>query len=159
MPRPRFEDLIYRRTGVRLGRRPGRASDEQEIFASLLAAMAWADGEITTEEALHMVEAVKRHFDLNEPEAVSLVRRAADGFREAGGLDELMTELESSMSLAQKEALTVMLLEIVAADGHKAAEEIELLQQIVEAMRVPEDVLGRAFERYFADRRDGDAGE
>ncbi len=153
MPRPRFEDLIYRRTGVQLGGRPGRGSEEEELFATLLAAMAWADGEISTEEALHMIEGVRRHFGLNEPEAVSLVRRAADGFRDSDGLDALMADLESSMSLAQKEALIVMLLEVVAADGRKAAEEIELLQQIVEAMRVPEDVLGRAFDRYFADKR------
>jgi copper homeostasis protein CutC len=42
-----------------------------------------------------------------------------------------------------------MLLKIVAADGRKDAEEMEKLRVAAEMISIPEDVMHRAFDRYF----------
>jgi hypothetical protein len=46
-----------------------------------------------------------------------------------------------------------MLLKLVAADGRKNAEEMNKLRAAGEMMRIPEDAMHRAFDRYFEESR------
>ena len=60
-----------------------------------------------------------------------------------------VSNLGAVLTIPEKEDIAVMLLKIVAADGRKDAEEMEKLRVAADMISIPEDVMHRAFDRYF----------
>jgi len=152
MARRAITDLIYRGTGIALGRRTPADRDEQLAVAALLAWMAGGDGSESAEETVLAVELLRRRYGLSGTEPLEVLTQGRDRF---GGKrrDDLFALLNERLGLPEKQALIVMLLDLVAADGARRTEELGLLADVAGRLKVPDSVMSRAYETYFEQRR------
>jgi uncharacterized tellurite resistance protein B-like protein len=150
----RLLDAIYELSGVRLGADVFPATrDTETAVASVLALAALSDGSVSTEESERLVIILRRNFDLEAGTALALITRAIHELPVHDGMSKLLKELNSALSVRNKESLIVMLLEVIAADGRKEAEEMEVLANFVFGLGLSARSMDRAYERYFSSRR------
>ena len=150
-------DAIYARTGISFDL--GILADDEEgqaLVASLMALVARSDGDISREENARMVELLCDRFHLAEHEAANLVTRATDEFGQTADLDGLVVNINDELSLAEKEELLNIVLHVIAADDRKHASEMQLLNDLVDGLNIPQRVLENAYAAYFQDRESGD---
>ena len=146
-------DAIYAKTGISLDL--GSLADDREgqaLVASLMALVARSDGDISRAENVRMAELLCERFHLGEQEAANLVTRATDEFGSTADLDGLVVNINDELSLVQKEKLINIVLHIIAADDRKHAGEMQLLTDLVEGLKVPDNVLEKAYDAYFRDQ-------
>ena len=145
-------DLIYSKTGIRIGLDSVTVDHEaQTLIASLLTLVARSDGGISPDESLRMVELLRNRFKLRPGEALNMITRAADELAAHTNLDEILVAVNDNLALAQKEDLMLMVLSIISADNQKDAAEMKLLVALIEGLKMPDKVMNRVYERYFAD--------
>jgi len=152
MVRRAITDLIYRGTGIAIGRRNPADRDEQLAVAALLARVAGGDGSESAEETVLAVELLKRHYGLSGSEPLELLTQGRDLYT-GNRQDDLYELLNARLGLPAKQDVLVMLLDLVAVDGTKRAGEIEALADAARRLNVPDSVLSRAYESYFEQRR------
>ena len=150
----KLNDLMYRTTGITLGedRFPSSREAEQAV-ATVLALAALSDGSVSTEETERLVVILRKNFEVEPGTALNLITRAIDDLPGVGGMPALLQQLNTILSTRNKEALIVMLLEVIAADGRKEAEEMEVLANFVFGLRLSGKSMDRAYESYFSSRR------
>lgn len=147
-------DLIYNTTGITLGPDEFPATrDAENAVALALALTALSDGSVSTEEAERLVVILRKRFALEAGTALALITRTIHGLSENREISSLLLELNTILSARNKEALIVMLLEVIAADGRKEAEEMQLLANFVYGLGVSGKSMDRAYEQYFRSRR------
>ena len=152
MVRRAITDLIYRGTGIALGRRAPADRDEQMAVAALMAWVAGGDGSESAEETVLSVELLRRCYGLSGTEPLEILTQGRDRF--AGKRREDLFELlNQRYGLPEKQELIVMLLDLVAADGAKRSQELSLLADVAARLKVPDSVMSRAYEGYFEQRR------
>lgn len=145
-------DLIYSKTGIRIGLDSVTVDHEaQTLIASLLTLVARSDGGISPDESLRMVELLRNRFKLRPGEALNMITRAADELAAHTNLDEILIAVNDNLALAQKEDLMLMVLSVISADNQKDAAEMKLLAALIEGLKMPDKVMNRVYERYFAD--------
>ena len=143
-------DLIYSKTGISIGADSFIGDNEaQTLVASLLALVAKSDGGISPDESLRMVELLRSRFQLKPGEALHMITRAEDELAMHTGLDEILVMVNEELTLAQKENLMLMVLDVISADNQKHAREMNLLAALIEGLEVPDRVMNRVYERYF----------
>ena len=143
-------DLIYSKTGISIGADSFIGDNEaQTLVASLLALVAKSDGGISPDESLRMVELLRSRFQLKPGEALHMITRAEDELAMHTGLDEILVMVNDELTLAQKENLMLMVLDVISADNQKHAREMNLLAALIEGLKVPDRVMNRVYERYF----------
>ena len=152
-----LKDIIYAKTGIatdltRLAHDP----EGQALVASLMVLVARSDGGISTEETTRMVQMLQDQFNLTSGNAIDLVEQAEHGFDSETDLDGLITKINEELSLAHKEKLMAMVLHIISADDRKVAEEMKLLAILVDRMNMPDNVMERAYARYFQEKKEQD---
>lgn len=146
-------DLIYSKTGINFGTDSFVGDNEaQTLIASLLVLVANSDGGISPDESLRMVELLRNRFRLMPGEALDMIARAADELATYDKLDEVLASVNDELTLSQKEDLMLMVLGVIAADKKKDAGEINLLAALIEGLKIPDQVMNKAYERYFEDR-------
>ena len=67
-------------------------------------------------------------------------------------LYEILKELATNLSSADKEDFAVMMFKVVAADGMEDAEEIRAVESAAELLDISSDSLQKARQRFFAER-------
>ena len=150
----RFTDLVYNATGIVLGDEKFPATrDVESSVASVLALTALSDGSVSTEEAERLVVILRKNFNLEAGSALALITRALHELPGRDAVPALLQELNSLLSAPNKEHLVIMVLEVIAADGRKEAEEMEVLANIVYGLGVSGKSMDRAYAGYFESRR------
>ena len=145
-------DLIFSKTGVRIGANSFVGDDDaQTLIASLLALVAKSDGGISPDESLRMVELLRNRFKLRPGETLNMIARASDELAAQSNLDEILVSVNDTLTLAQKEDLMLMVLSVISADNQKDAGEMNLLAALIEGLKMPDKTMNIVYERYFKD--------
>jgi len=126
--------------------------DSKFLVAALLVSVAKGDGHISEMETDKMLQLVGEHFHLRSSESLELLTRAMSNLAENPDLTNLLVELSTVLTSADKEDVAVMLLKVVAADGRKDAEEMEMLSKAAEIIAISPESMHNAFDRYFDDK-------
>jgi uncharacterized tellurite resistance protein B-like protein len=126
--------------------------DSKFLVAALLVSVAKGDGHISEMETDKMLQLVGDHFHLRSSESLELLTRAMSNLAENPDLTSLLVELSTVLTSADKEDVAVMLLKVVAADGRKDAEEMEMLSKAAEIIGISPESMHNAFDRYFDDK-------
>jgi uncharacterized tellurite resistance protein B-like protein len=129
--------------------------DAQFLVAALLVFIARSSGQIEPEESAKMIELIQDHFQLQSAQSLELITRAMTEMVEKPQLAEILTELASTMSDSEKEAIALMALKVVAADGHRHFAEMEQFDRAMEALQISPEVVHKAFDQYFAETLPG----
>lgn len=146
-------DLIYAKTGIRIGQDSIAGDMEsQTLIASLLALVAKSDGGVSPDESLRMVKLLRNRFQLRPGEALHMITQASDELAGHTDLDQILDSVNDNLSLAQKEDLMLMVLSVISADNRKDAGEMRLLAAVTEGLIIPDTVLNKVYERYFEDQ-------
>lgn len=128
--------------------------DSQFLVAALLVFVAKGDGEISEKETERMLQLVEEHFHLHSGESLALLTRAMADLADNPDLNSLLRELSHSLTPEEKEDIAVMLLKVVAADGRRDGEEMEMLNIASEVIEISAEARHSAFERFFAEQKD-----
>ncbi len=151
----KLTDLIYAKTGITIDLQSLVSDiDAQLLIASLITLVAKSDGGISPDESVRMVEMLRQRFQLNPGEALNLVIRAADELASDAHLDEILDAVNDKLALPHKEDLMLMVLNVIAADNQKDAEEMKLLESLIDGLKIPENVMKSVYKRYFEDKKD-----
>lgn len=126
--------------------------DSQFLVAALLLFVAKGDGNISDNESKKMLQLVEEHFHLHSAESLALLNRAMRDLADNPDLTSLLKELSNVLSLDEKEDIAVMLLKVIAADGHPDVDEMEMMNVAAEIIQISPEARHRAFERYFAEQ-------
>lgn len=148
-------DLIYSKTGIRVGPR-GLSGDaeSQNLVASLLAMVAKSDGGISLDESERMVGLLRNRFRVSPIEALEMITRASQELAANSRLDEVVDAINQKLTLAQKEDLMLMILHVISADSRKDAGEMRLLDAVVEGLRMPDQLMEKVYQQYFKEQRE-----
>ncbi len=128
--------------------------DSQFLVAALLVFVAKGDGNISEKETEKMLQLVEEHFHLHSGESLALLNRAMADLAENPDLNSLLRELAHKLTPEEKEEVAEMLLRVVAADGHRSVDEMEMLNIAAEIIEISAESRHKAFERYFAMQND-----
>ena len=152
--RPEAAIRIYARTGIAFDL-PSMASDldAQALVASLITLVAKSDGGISPDEIVRMVEMLRQRFPLEPAEALSLITRTAEELSTDSHLDEILREVNDTLALPHKEELMLMVLNVIAADNQKDAEEMKLLGALIDGLKIPNKIMQDVYARYFEEKR------
>ena len=125
------------------------AYDSKYLVVALMVFVAKGDGTISETETQEMMALLDEQYQMPGSEALALLTRAITDIAENPDIGNLLRDLSAVLNLKEKEIIALMLLKVVAADGRKDAEEMEKLRVAAEIISIPEDVMHRAFDRYF----------
>ena len=123
--------------------------DSKYLVVALMVFVAKGDGTISDTETQQMMALLDEQYQMPGAEALELLTRAISDLAENPDFNNLLGELSAVLTTAEKEIIALMLLKVVAADGRKDAEEMEKLRVAAEIINIPDDVMHRAFDRYF----------
>lgn len=125
--------------------------DSKFLVAALLVYVAKGSGRIEPEESAAMIDLIEQHFDLEGSESLELLTRAMSEMADRPDLGPSLAELGKTLSDTEKEAIAVMALKVIAADGRREVSEMEHFSAAAEAADISPEVIHRAFDRYFAE--------
>ena len=150
----KLQEMIYAATGIDLGGGNEPVDINAQIaIASLLVIAAKSDGRIDGKETAKMAQALCQRFSLTPVVADDLINRAIYAQSAAGDAATLYAELNKRLTSKHKEELVLMLLDVIAADGEKEADEMLLLDGAVSALKISTDQMGEIYQRYFDARK------
>jgi uncharacterized tellurite resistance protein B-like protein len=129
--------------------------DAQFLVAALLVYVARGDGQIEPQESAQMIELIEEHFQLTGSESLELITRAMSDMVENPHLAEELIKLACTFSDPEKEAIAIMALKVIAADGRREFSEMERFKQAMEALQISPEIVHRAFDQYFAETMPG----
>jgi uncharacterized tellurite resistance protein B-like protein len=129
--------------------------DSQFLVAALLVFVAKGDGAISDKESQKMLQLIEEHFHLHSADSLALLSRAMTDLAENPDLNSLLRELSHVLSPEEKEDIAVMLLKVIAADGRRDVDEMEMMNVAAEIIEISPEARHRAFERYFAEQNEG----
>jgi uncharacterized tellurite resistance protein B-like protein len=129
--------------------------DAQFLVAALLVYIARGDGTIEPEESAKMIELIEEHFQLTGSESLELITRAMADIVEKPQLAEELIKLAGTFSDPEKEAIAIMALKVIAADGRREFSEMERFQRAMDVLRISPEIVHRAFDQYFAETMPG----
>jgi uncharacterized tellurite resistance protein B-like protein len=129
--------------------------DAKFLVAALLVYIARGSGQIEPEESAQMIELIEDHFQLQSAQSLELITRAMTEMTEKPQLAEILIGLATTLSESEKEAIALMALKVVAADGHRHFEEMEQFNRAMEALQISPEIVHKAFDQYFAETLPG----
>jgi len=127
--------------------------DSQFLVAALLVFVAKGDGNISEDEVKKMLQLVSEHFHLESGESLALLNRAMGDLADNPDLVGLLKELSKVLSPTEKEDIAVMLLKVIAADGIRDVDEMEMMNVAAEIIDISAEARHSAFDRYFAEQK------
>ena len=129
--------------------------DTQFLVAALLVYIARASGEIAPEESAAMIEMLAGYFDIERAEALELITRAMSVLTDRPELTDDLVKLARAFSVGEQEAIALMSLKVIAADGQREFNEMEEFKLAMEALNVAPETVHRAFDKYFEETMPG----
>jgi uncharacterized tellurite resistance protein B-like protein len=128
--------------------------DSQFLVAALLVFVAKGNGNISEDEVKKMLQLVSEHFHLESGESLALLNRAMGDLADNPDLVGLLKKLSNVLSPTEKEDIAVMLLKVIAADGIRDVDEMEMMNVAAEIIDISAESRHSAFDRYFAEQKD-----
>jgi uncharacterized tellurite resistance protein B-like protein len=129
--------------------------DSKFLIAALLVYVARGSGQIEPEESAKMIDLIEKHFQLQGAESLELITFAMTEMSERPQLASVLIDLAPTLSDSDKEAIALMALKVVAADGHRDFAEMEQFNRAMEAIQVSPEIIHKAFDQYFAETTPG----
>jgi uncharacterized tellurite resistance protein B-like protein len=129
--------------------------DAQFLVAALLVYIARSSGQIDPDESAKMIELIEEHFQLPSSEALALITHAMNEMLDRPELAEGLLELASTFSDSEKEAMAIMALKVIAADGRREFAEMEHFKRAIKALKISPEIVHRAFDQFFAETMPG----
>ena len=126
--------------------------DAEFLVAALLVSIANSDGEISAIESDKMMQLVRDHFELRSDESLEILTSAVENLAANPDLTDILKELASILTAADKEDVAVMMFKVVGADGRQGEEEMEALTAAAEIIGISTASVQKARDRYFADK-------
>ena len=126
--------------------------DAEFLMAALLVSVAVSDGEISAIETEKMLQLVGDHFEMKSSESLELLTSAMENLAEKPEITDILKELGTVLTSADKEDVAVMMFKVIAADGREATGEMETLTAAAEVIGVSPESLQKARQRFFAER-------
>jgi len=128
--------------------------DSQFLVAALLVFVAKGNGNISEDEVKKMLQLVSEHFHLESGDSLALLNRAMGDLADNPDLVGLLKELSNVLSPTEKEDIAIMLLKVIAADGIRDVDEMEMMNVAAEIIDISAETRHSAFDRYFAEQKD-----
>jgi uncharacterized tellurite resistance protein B-like protein len=128
--------------------------DSKFLVAALLVFVAKGDGNISEKESQKMLQLIEEHFHLHSAESLELLSRAITDLAENPDLSSLLRELSNVLTPSEKEDIAVMLLKVIAADGRRDVDEMEMMNVAAEIIGISSESRHKAFEKYFAEQKE-----
>jgi uncharacterized tellurite resistance protein B-like protein len=125
--------------------------DSKFLVAALLVYIARSSGHIDSQESDKMIELIGEHFQIPGAEALEIITHAMHEMDDKPQLIEAVLELESTFSDPEKEAMAVMALKVIAADGRREFAEMEQFKQAMEALQISPEIVNKAFNQFFTE--------
>jgi uncharacterized tellurite resistance protein B-like protein len=91
---------------------------------------------------------------LHSADSLALLSRAMTDLAENPDLTSLLRELSNVLTPVEKEDIAVMLLKVIAADGRRDVDEMEMMNVAAEIIGISAESRHSAFERYFDEQKD-----
>jgi uncharacterized tellurite resistance protein B-like protein len=126
--------------------------DAEFLVAVLLVSIANSDGEMAPTEIDKMLRLISEHFELRTDESLKILVSAVESLTANPDLIDILKELASTLTFADKEDVAVMMFKVVAADGREEADEMAALTAAAEIIGIPLESLQKARQRFFAER-------
>lgn len=126
--------------------------DAKYLAAALLVSVANSDGEISAIETQKMLELVGNQLELKSSESLEVLTRAMEDLRDKPDLDEILREVATVLTDAEKENIALMMYKVVDADGMEAFEEMNAVSAAAELIGISTELMQKARQRFFAER-------
>ena len=107
--------------------------DSKFLVAALLVFIARSSGQIEPEETAKMLELIEIHFKMQGSESLELLTRAISEMAERPDLGASLAKLGSTLTDQEKEAIALMALKVIAADGRREVAAMEQFNNAVKA--------------------------
>lgn len=150
----KISDYLYTTFGITKG--PDTATDDanaQALMASILLLAAQSDGSISPVESAELARLISDKFAHGDEDSVQLTAESSQRIPEFSSTNELIEAVNRGLELHQKEDLMLMVLQVIAADERKEPGELELLDQLLDGLRIPGHVMDRVYARYFKNKK------
>lgn len=122
--------------------------DEIQLAASaLLLELAYADGDFSAPERVHIESALSRHFNLDIPSVQGLLALADDERRQSIDHFHFTQMLKKHLDVGQRVVLAEVMWGVILADGKLADRESVLLRKIANLLDVEPGYLTEARRR------------
>ena len=95
---------------------------------------------------------IANSFDLDHTAASAQLSRALIMYALNMDLENTGRFLQEALNNQEKEDVVLMLLKVAAADGEQRADEIQAIDDVVEALSVSPQAKHQAYQRYFAEQ-------
>jgi uncharacterized tellurite resistance protein B-like protein len=125
--------------------------DIQRAIASLLVLVAKADRVICAAESAEMLSDLTRSLGTTSAETLELMMRSVNEATDDSQLEAIAACLNAGLSMAEKQGVLLMLLKVIAADGRRRIEEIDMFSETVSALKIPADAVHEVFDEYFCE--------
>lgn len=119
----------------------------EQLVALLMVALAKSDAQITQNEEVFQLAG--EYFTVRSAASLTLLMDAITQLPEPPDLGCLVRQWDSGLDPADKEDVAVMMLKLVAADGKRDAQQMEMLHKAAEMIDISPDSLHLAFNRFF----------
>ncbi|MGH7726416.1 MAG: TerB family tellurite resistance protein [Candidatus Eiseniibacteriota bacterium] len=132
----------------------GKDSAEHRLqlaACALLLEVAHADDTFTSEEQLHIEEALARHFALDPAETRELMALADERRREAIDLHQFTSLINEQYDEGQRFVLAEILWRVVHADGQLSGHEDALMQKLARLLDLRPGFLAAARKRAISE--------
>ena len=149
-----FEKISSRFEGMQFvveTEKEAKVYELEYLVAVMLVAVAKSDGRIDQSESDKMLQLVSEYFHLRSSTSLDLLARAVRELAENPDLGQMLRGWSTVLSSADKEDIAVMMLKIVAADGNRDAEEMNMLSKAAAIIDISPESLHLAFSRYFSE--------
>lgn len=128
------------------------AYDAPLLFAGAMIFVAKGDGEISSVETQKMLELLGEHFGFASSESLALLTRVIEEMAHTLELPLIAREVGDQLTDQEKEDMALMMLKVVAADGHRDVKEMQAMSEAAAVVGISADIMHNAFDRYFDDK-------
>lgn len=124
-----------------------RAEPLRVAACALLLELAHADDEFTSDERLHIEEALTRQFDIAPESVGELIELAEKARRESTDLFQFTSIINEQYSEGQRMVLAEILWRVVLADGELSRHESYLMRRLANLLELRPGYLSEARRR------------
>ena len=116
----------------------------QVAACALLLELAYADGEFSESERIHIEEALRRHFALDEATTQELLVLAASERQQSVDHFQFTRLINNQYDIGQKMVLAEVMWGVILADGNIAEHEAYLVRKLANLLNLEPGYLAQA---------------
>ena len=128
-------------------------ADAEALIAAIIVLAAQSDGTIGRAESAKLQALISDRFASADHETIEHAAEPSQRIPDLSRPGDIIERANRTFSLPQKEALLLMVLQVIAADERKERGELEFLDQLVTGLEISTPVMDRIYARYFEGKR------